>query len=54
MRVPLYILLLLYRVVLSAVPPFGFECRDPDLGGQIPADHHKRRKFLVVGGAGAI
>lgn len=28
-------------------------CRDPDLGGQIPANMKGQRKFLVMGGAGA-
>lgn len=28
-------------------------CRDPDLGGQIPANMKNQRRFLLIGGAGA-
>jgi hypothetical protein len=46
------LLLLQIHFLYIWMQPYGFECRDPDLGGQIPEDRHKHRKFLVVSGAG--
>jgi len=37
----------------QAGPPADFYCRDPDLGGQIPANLRNRaRRFLLIGGGG--
>ena len=43
-------------ILLSALaqrPPPDFYCRDPDLGGQIPANMKNKRRFLLIGGGGA-
>ena len=40
--------------VLGETIPHDFLCRDPDLGGQIPANmRSKARRFLLIGGGGA-
>lgn len=38
---------------LAQTPPADFYCRDPDLGGQIPANMKSKRRFLLIGGGGA-
>lgn len=35
------------------VNPSAVICRDPDLGGHIPANMKSQRRFLLLGGAGA-
>ena len=39
--------------LLCAAPEVPVFCRDPDLGGQIPANMKNQRRFLLIGGAGA-
>jgi len=51
----IFILLLVFTLCLANpnVPPADFYCRDPDLGGQIPANMRaKSRRFLLIGGGG--
>ena len=46
-------LLLAVLWVGDSGPPPDFYCRDPDLGGEIPADMRgKARRFLLIGGGG--
>ena len=57
MLVALWLLVTVTAALIGATPnapPGDFYCRDPDLGGQIPAElRSKSRRFLLIGGGGA-
>lgn len=51
----LYIIniILFYKAIAAEVVVPPIYCRDPDLGGHIPANMKNQRKFMLMGGAGA-